>query len=69
MSTEVQARLAPRTSRVGKLPVAVPKGVTVTIQGCKVLVQGAKGKLELDLPANTSAELKDARALWRLKAR
>ena len=61
MSTEVQARLAPRTSRVGKLPVAVPKGVTVTIQGCKVLVQGAKGKLELDLPANTSAELKDAR--------
>lgn len=62
MSTEVQAKQqTPQTSRVGKLPVAVPKGVTVTVQDGKVLVQGAKGKLELALPPNTSAEVKESR--------
>ncbi len=44
-----------RLSRVGKRPVAVPKGVTFTISGQTVSAQGPKGKLALDLPANILA--------------
>ncbi|MEL7562738.1 50S ribosomal protein L6 [Dehalogenimonas sp. 4OHTPN] len=32
-------------SRIGKLPVVVPKGVKVTIEGSKVTVTGPKGEL------------------------
>lgn len=39
-----------RTSRVGKRPVPIPKGVTVTINGQRVDAQGPKGKLSLALP-------------------
>ncbi len=38
-------------SRIGKQPVPVPKGVTVTIDGQKVTVKGAKGELSRELPA------------------
>lgn len=32
-------------SRIGKLPVAIPKGVTVTLEGDSVRVKGPKGEL------------------------
>ena len=32
-------------SRIGKLPVAVPAGVTVTVDGRTVNVKGPKGEL------------------------
>ena len=32
-------------SRIGKLPVPIPKGVTVTTEGSTVTVKGAKGEL------------------------
>jgi large subunit ribosomal protein L6 len=32
-------------SRIGKLPVAIPKGVTVTADGSTVTVKGARGEL------------------------
>jgi large subunit ribosomal protein L6 len=32
-------------SRIGKLPVAIPKGVTVTVEGESVRVKGPKGEL------------------------
>lgn len=32
-------------SRIGKQPIVVPKGVTVTIDGCSVAVKGPKGEL------------------------
>jgi large subunit ribosomal protein L6 len=51
-----------RLSRVGKRPVAVPKGVTLTIAGQTVSAQGPKGKLALDLPPNVSAK-KDGEAV------
>ncbi|MEX0742633.1 MAG: 50S ribosomal protein L6 [Phycisphaeraceae bacterium] len=35
-------------SRIGTKPVAVPNGVTVTIQDRKVTVQGPKGTLEIE---------------------
>lgn len=36
-------------SRIGRLPITVPAGVTVTINGQHVTVAGPKGTLELDV--------------------
>lgn len=44
MTQQVEAT-PKRLSRVGKRPVPVPKGVTVTVSGQRVDVQGPKGKL------------------------
>jgi large subunit ribosomal protein L6 len=55
MTTAV-AEIPKRLSRVGKRPVAVPKGVTLTISGQTISAQGPKGKLALDLPANIIAK-------------
>lgn len=43
----------PKLSRVGKRPVAVPKGVTVTLKDQQVDVQGPKGKLSRVVPNQT----------------
>lgn len=43
-----------RTSRVGKKPVSVPKGVTVTIGAGKVQLKGPKGSLSQDVPDSVS---------------
>src|ERR1700751_2927960 len=37
-------------SRIGKQPIARPKGVKYTVQGKEVLVEGPKGKLKAPLP-------------------
>ena len=37
-------------SRIGKKPIAIPKGVTVTVGGDAIEVQGPKGKLRQPLP-------------------
>jgi large subunit ribosomal protein L6 len=44
-------------SRIGKKPIAVPKGVKVDIQPGVVEVQGPKGKLRQPLPAGIGFEL------------
>ena len=36
-------------SRIGKMPVEVPAGVTVTLNGQRVAAKGPKGELELDV--------------------
>ena len=46
-------------SRIGKKPIALPKGVTVKVEGNTVLVQGPKGKLDTPLPAGIKVEQKD----------
>ena len=46
-------------SRIGKKPIAIPKGVTVKIEGNTVLVQGPKGKLDTALPAGIKMEQQD----------
>ena len=38
-------------SRIGKAPITVPNGVTVTLTGNRVHVKGPKGELERSLPA------------------
>ena len=45
-------------SRIGKMPIAVPAGVTVTIaENNKVTVKGPKGTLERVLPAEMTIKL------------
>jgi len=46
-------------SRIGKKPITVPKGVTVTIDEGAVEVQGPKGKLRQWHPAGITFELAD----------
>jgi large subunit ribosomal protein L6 len=66
-------------SRLGKMPVTVPKGVTATISGQTVKAKGAKGELAFDIPENVDVrqdggtlvvapreETKQARANWGL---
>src|SRR3954454_710591 len=38
-------------SRIGKAPIPVPNGVTVTIADRHITVKGPKGSLERDLPS------------------
>ena len=50
-------------SRIGKKPIAIPKGVTVNIQGNTVLVQGPKGKVDTPLPRGIKFEQRDGHIL------
>ncbi|MDR1393087.1 MAG: 50S ribosomal protein L6 [Bifidobacteriaceae bacterium] len=51
------------TSRIGKLPVAVPAGVDVKIDGRKVTVTGPKGTLSRELPEPVSLSRADDGAI------
>jgi large subunit ribosomal protein L6 len=46
-------------SRIGKKPIAIPKGVSVKIEGNTVLVEGPKGKVGTPLPTGIKVEQKD----------
>lgn len=46
-------------SRIGRLPITVPAGVDVTIDGDDVTVKGPKGTLSLTVPAPISVERGD----------
>jgi large subunit ribosomal protein L6 len=46
-------------SRIGKKPIALPKGVTVKIEGNTVAVQGPKGKLDTQIPVGIRVEQQD----------
>ena len=43
-------------SRIGNKPVAVPKGVQVSVQGSRVAVEGPKGKLEYEIRPEVTVE-------------
>lgn len=46
-------------SRVGKQPVAIPSGVTVTVNPTEIAVKGAKGELKAPLTSDVKVEVKD----------
>lgn len=52
-------------SRIGKKPIAVPKGVTVKVADGHVEVQGPKGKLRQAFPAGINFELANGELLAR----
>ncbi len=46
-------------SRIGKLPISLPKGVTVTVNGQEVTVKGPKGELKQSINPIINVEIKD----------
>lgn len=46
-------------SKVGKLPVAIPAGVTVSVANNVITVKGPKGELKQDFNNNVTVEVKD----------
>ena len=50
-------------SRIGKKPIAVPKGVTVKIEGNTVAVQGPKGKIDTAIPSGIKFQQQDGHLL------
>jgi large subunit ribosomal protein L6 len=50
-------------SRIGKNPVNIPQGVSVTAEGRLLTVKGPKGELSWEHPAGVSVRVQDGRAL------
>ena len=48
-------------SKIGKQPVVIPAGVTVTVDGQKITVKGPKGELSRVIPAGITAEVAEGR--------
>jgi large subunit ribosomal protein L6 len=48
-------------SRIGKLPIVIPNGVTVNIQGATVTVKGPKGELTQTFHPDMSLRLEDSK--------
>ena len=46
-------------SRIGKLPIAIPKGVTIEINLPKIKIKGPKGELSINLNEALNVELKE----------
>lgn len=61
MAEQELTRESPRTSRVGKLPIALPKGVSVSVADGVIKVKGAKGELTWALPSDTTVEVADGK--------
>ena len=50
-------------SRIGKMPVAIPAGVEVSVSGQHVSVKGPKGTLERDFHERVSVSVEDGQAI------
>jgi large subunit ribosomal protein L6 len=52
-------------SRIGKKPIAIPKGVTVKVDASAVEVKGPKGQMRQPLPPGVTAVVEDGQLLTR----
>lgn len=50
-------------SRIGRTPIAIPSGVTVTLDGERLSVRGSKGELTRTLPPGFSVRVEDGAAV------
>jgi large subunit ribosomal protein L6 len=50
-------------SRIGRLPIVIPTGVDVKIDGSAVSVKGPKGELALTIPSPIEAKIEDGQIL------
>lgn len=48
-------------SRIGKVPVVLPSGVTVQLQGGSMVVSGKKGKLSRQIPGQVKVDVADGK--------
>ncbi len=51
-------------SRIGKEPVKIPAGVTLTVKGQDITVKGPKGELSFAMPAGIACEQKEGQAVF-----
>ena len=51
-------------SRIGRLPITLPSGVDVTLDGQDVTVKGPKGTLQLTVTDRIVLELETTTAHW-----
>lgn len=51
-------------SRIGKLPIQIPPGVTVEINGQEVFVKGSKGQLKQVIPEDIKIETSDNQVVF-----
>jgi len=50
-------------SKIGKAPIFIKEGVTVTLEGSLVKISGGKGNLEFKVPMGIKAEVSDGKVL------
>jgi len=50
-------------SRIGKQPIVIPPKAKVTIEGRKVLVEGPKGKLQMEIHRRTKAAVESGKVV------
>ena len=50
-------------SRIGNMPITIPAGVEVTVDGNHITVKGPKGTLEKDLHKSMKIEVKDGQVV------
>src|SRR6478609_6432597 len=50
-------------SRIGRLPIDIPAGVDVTVDGAAVTVKGPKGELTLNVPTPIEVKIEDNQVL------
>lgn len=55
-------------SKIGKRPITIPEGVTVTVEGKTVKFAGSKGELTIDLPSVLEASITDGSIVVRRKS-
>lgn len=50
-------------SRIGKKPVGIPSGVTVTVSGTHAVVKGPKGEMKLDLLPEVTVKVEEGKLI------
>lgn len=55
-------------SRIGKLPVEIPSGVTITVNPDTIIVEGPKGKLEQFTLPHVDVKVEDGKAIVTRKS-
>lgn len=50
-------------SRIGKTPITIPPKVKVEVKDQKVMVEGPKGKLDWELPRQTSVKVEEGKVI------
>ncbi|MFD2674494.1 50S ribosomal protein L6 [Gulosibacter bifidus] len=46
-------------SRIGRLPIEIPAGVDIKVDGSEVVVKGSKGELSLEIPSPIEVKVED----------
>lgn len=63
MTTQAQPQSGMRQSRIGKRPIALPKGVAATVKDATIEIKGPKGTLSRRLPPGVSAKVEGGAVL------